>query len=114
MGNFAIQQRMKIVQLYFENQHPIVLTQRAYQREFNVRNPPSESMIRALNKTFSINRLWMIFQDLGDRFQLAIKTMNSGLTYLEECVDKSKGELVGKSSWMRDPKRWSLLMRYFL
>lgn len=52
MGNFAIQQRMKIVQLYFENQHPIGLTQRAYQREFNVRNPPSESMIRRLIRRF--------------------------------------------------------------
>lgn len=38
MEKYNLEQRSKIVQFYFENQHSIILTQRAYRNFFNVRN----------------------------------------------------------------------------
>ena len=52
MKNFTTEQQTKIVEFYFQNQRSIILTQRAYCRYFNVRNSPSESMIRRLNGRF--------------------------------------------------------------
>ena len=48
MEKFTTEQRTKIVEFYFQNQNPIIVTQRAYHRHFNVRNSRSESMIRRL------------------------------------------------------------------
>ena len=50
MEKFTTVERIKIVQFYFEKQHSTILTKRAYRRHFNVRNAPSESMIRRFGK----------------------------------------------------------------
>ena len=56
MEQYSIEQRAHIVELYFSNQRPIVLTQRAYRRYFNVWVGPSES---------TINRLIAYFRQQG-------------------------------------------------
>lgn len=61
IDKFTAQQQTKIVQLYFENQHLIVLMQRAYQRESNVRNPLSDSII---------HRFIVRFQQTGPVYDL--------------------------------------------
>jgi transposase len=48
MVNFKKEQRVKIVEIYFQNGRSIILTQRAYRRHLNVRNGPSVTMIRKL------------------------------------------------------------------
>lgn len=49
---FTTQQGTEIVELYFENQHSSVLAKRTYQRESNLRNLPSELIIRRLTGRF--------------------------------------------------------------
>ncbi|CAK9816260.1 hypothetical protein ANTPLA_LOCUS8940 [Anthophora plagiata] len=45
-------QRTKIIEFYFENHRSVILTQRAYRQHFNVRDPPSKSMIQRLEQCF--------------------------------------------------------------
>nr|CAH7769579.1 unnamed protein product [Callosobruchus chinensis] len=52
MESFNLNQRTRIVQFYFENNHSIVRTQRAYRRNFHERNGPSEMKIRKLIHRF--------------------------------------------------------------
>lgn len=52
MEGYNVIQRTKIIELYFEHHRSIIQTQRAYRRHFNVRNSPSESMIRRLVTRF--------------------------------------------------------------
>ncbi|CAK9826872.1 hypothetical protein ANTRET_LOCUS4642 [Anthophora retusa] len=52
METYSVIQRTKIIELYFENHRSVILTQRAYRQHFNVRNPPSKSMIQRLVQRF--------------------------------------------------------------
>lgn len=52
MEQYTIEQRAQIVEIYFSNQRSIVLTQRAYRRQFNVRVAPSQSTINRLVANF--------------------------------------------------------------
>nr|CAH7767108.1 unnamed protein product [Callosobruchus chinensis] len=52
MERLNLSQRTRIVQFYFENNHSIVRTQRAYRRYFHERNGPSEMTIRNLIHRF--------------------------------------------------------------
>lgn len=52
MEVYSVIRRTKTIELYFENHRSVIQTQRAYRRYFNVRNPPSEGMIRHLVQRF--------------------------------------------------------------
>lgn len=52
MEQYTTEQRAQIVEIYFSNQRSIVLTQRAYRRQFNVRVAPSQSTINRLVANF--------------------------------------------------------------
>ena len=52
MEKFNTEQRTKIIEFYFENQHSIILTQRAYRRHYNVRQAPNQTTINRLVKRF--------------------------------------------------------------
>ena len=46
------EQHVKLIQFYFEHHRFFDLTQRAYMRHFNERNPPSKSTTLALIRRF--------------------------------------------------------------
>ena len=52
MEKFSSKQRTKIIELYFKNHRPIILTQRAYRRHYNVRQALNQSTIVCLVKRF--------------------------------------------------------------
>ena len=52
MEKFTTEQRVKIIEFYFENGRSIVATQRSYMRNFNVRHPPSRPAIMNLVARF--------------------------------------------------------------
>ena len=52
MEQYTTEQRAQIVEIYFSNQRSIVLTQRAYRRQFNVRVAPPQSTINRLVASF--------------------------------------------------------------
>nr|CAH7715123.1 unnamed protein product [Callosobruchus chinensis]CAH7751633.1 unnamed protein product [Callosobruchus chinensis] len=52
MEKLTIEQRVAIVELYFEHQGSIVETQRAFRRRFNARNSPTAMTIRKLITRF--------------------------------------------------------------
>ena len=52
MEKFTTEQRVKIIEFYFENERSIVATQRSYMRNFNVRHPPSRPAIMNLVARF--------------------------------------------------------------
>ena len=52
MEKFSTKQRIKIIELYLENQRSIILTQRAYRWHYNVRQAPNQSTIDRLVERF--------------------------------------------------------------
>ena len=52
MEKFSSKQRTKIIELYFKNHRPIILTQRAYRRHYNVRQALNQSTIDHFVKRF--------------------------------------------------------------
>ena len=52
MDKFTTEQRVKIIEFYFENGRSIVAKQRSYMRHFNVRHPPSRPAIMNLVTRF--------------------------------------------------------------
>ena len=52
MEPYNLNERIKVIEFYFENNRSIIHTQRAYRRHFNLRNAPSEAMIRRLVARF--------------------------------------------------------------
>ena len=52
MVKFTTQQRVKIIEFYFENGLSIVATQRPYMLRFNVRHRPSRPAIMSLVMRF--------------------------------------------------------------
>ena len=52
MDKFTNEERVKIVEFYFENRRSIIGTQRSYMHHFNVRHPPTKPTITNLVKRF--------------------------------------------------------------
>ena len=52
MSSYDIEKGVKLVQFYYSNGRSIVQTQRDYRTHFNVRDAPSENMIRNLMRRF--------------------------------------------------------------
>ena len=52
MDKYTIAQRAQVVKLFYENNGSIILTQRAYRRQFNVRDGPSPNTIRNIMRRF--------------------------------------------------------------
>lgn len=52
MDKFTTEERVKIIEFYFENGRSIIGTQRSYMRHFNVRHPPTKPTIINLVKRF--------------------------------------------------------------
>ena len=69
MDKFTNEERVKIIEFYFENRRSIIGTQKSFVRHFNVRHPPTKPTIINLVKRFQEHSSVVIGRDLDEPVQ---------------------------------------------